>query len=59
MYIVKENGKRKEERDELIMNSIGDPKQRARYGADIIASMNQDDFNIKKSDFRLVLLFTD
>ena len=59
MYIVKENGKRKEERDELIMNSIGDPKQRARCGADIIASMNQDDFNIKKSDFRLVLLFTD
>ena len=49
----------KERRDELIMSGIEDPKQWARCGADVISSVNEHDFNIEKSDLRLVLLFTD
>ena len=49
----------KERRDELIMSGIEDPKQWAICGADVISSVNEHDFNIEKSDLRLVLLFTD
>ena len=49
----------KERRDTLISNNINDPRQWARSGNDVIESINEDSFNIEKSDLRLVLLFRD
>ena len=49
----------KERRDTLISNNINDPRQWARSGNDVIESINEDSFNIEKSDLCLVLLFRD
>ena len=49
----------KQRRDQLIINGINDPRQWARCGNDVIDNLNEDDFNIEKSELRLILLFRD
>ena len=47
----------KERHDQLILNSINDPRLWATSGNDVIQSLNDNSFNIEKNELCLVLLF--
>ncbi len=49
----------KEKRDEMIMNGNDDLRTWARCGGIVINNLDEETFNIRRSDLRLVLLFKD
>ena len=48
---------RKQTRNGLISAGVDDPKEWARNAADVIQSLDEQNFSMDKNDLRLILLF--